>query len=282
MMMQHDFSTWLQEHYTALELEFLELLESYRYQPGKKTIHQMRLNLKRQLAFFSIMEPLLPSEVMDQQVVVIQQLQKRLGKVRNAQVQRQKAKVIEQALELDAAVSEKLKQREKEYADAWHTYFEEANLAAAMQGVRESLAVAFSHLSSASFAGNFIEQMRHLLYDIKGLSNISTFDTSKFHELRTHLKRLNFYMEWLQPFFQDLPFSEATAQDVRQLEQQIGEWHDYVSLLKKVDKTDQEEPFAFAVQEQIELHTLQVRALLPELEHLLKPLEAYFISSNSN
>ncbi|MDX1939658.1 MAG: CHAD domain-containing protein [Saprospiraceae bacterium] len=274
--MSKHFSSWVNDVYTTLELELLELLDFYHHQPRKRIVHQMRLNLKKQLAFFQMIQ--LPPEILGEHINVIRRFQKLLGKTRAIQVQEQKAKIIEQALNTEDLISKQFKDLEKTHTHNWRRYLKEESIALAMKSIREGLALSYQHLPLEIFQQHLKEQMHHILFNIKALSNIVMFDAEKFHELRTNFKQLIYFSEWLQPIFHHLPFAPATIEEIRQIDRTIGEWHDYVALLKKVDK-EEKEALAFAIKEQIEVHILEARAQLSKVESFLSPIEAYFSSS---
>src|SRR5690606_28913756 len=99
----------------------------YHHQPRKRILHQMRLNLKKQLAFFKLIQ--LPIETLQQNIHVIRRFQKLLGKIRTAQVLRRKAKVIEQALDIKNTISKQFKDQEKECTADWLHYHQKESIA---------------------------------------------------------------------------------------------------------------------------------------------------------
>ncbi len=273
--MSNDLAKWLPVHYTALEVEFLETLVLCQHRPAKKLVHQLRLNAKQQLAFFKLIKDLLPAEMLDHQVTTIRTFQKRLGKLRNAQIQRQKAKAIEQTLTLEPTVSKQFRRRSKKYAATRKADGQAAEVVNAMQVLRVHLNELAPRLEADQLVGHLKAQVQHWLFEGQGLANLAQFDTAKFHELRTCLKQLLYALAWLQPFFRNLPFSNTATADARQVESALGEWHDYVVLAKKVDAADHP-AFTSVLQEQIERNTYEVRERLPLLEGWLRQLEVYF------
>lgn len=278
--MSDEIRELLLAQYLKLELELLECLELYEQAPKKRLVHQMRVNFKKQLAFLVLTQNMMQSEAMAGHWEVIRAFQKRLGKVRDCQVQRDKANQIEANLGLDSDISDFFKDKETDYQVDWLKFKEEVNLTEAMSGVRVLLSVALEQISPAYLEEEILGQFRHILFEIKCLSNIASFNTDAFHELRTYLKRLTYTWNFLQPHYSQLPIEPAFWDLVRQLEQALGEWHDYQSLLKKVD-AKKHEAFAFVAKDYLEDYSVRARALLPLLDELVATIEPLFLSKNS-
>jgi CHAD domain-containing protein len=271
-----DLIAW---QYVKLELEFLELLAFYDHKSKKRLVHQIRLNLKKQLSFLALIKEVLLSESLEQYGQAIQKFQKRLGKVRKYQVLQNKLQLIETELGLSYKVSDVLKKRTRHYTHRWLKYCGAANIAETMAGIRSLINTGLPQVAPAILEEHVSGQMRHLLFEIKCFSNEASFDLHKFHDLRRLLKRFAFYWSFLQTYFTAVLIEPAFWNLVNQLDQALGEWHDYTSLLKEVDKS-KSEALAFVVKEKLEDYSLQVQVLLPRLDEFIPTLESHFLSKN--
>lgn len=278
--MSDEIRELLLAQYVKLELELLECMVLYEQAPKKRLVHQMRVNLKKQLAFLVLTQNLGQNEAMARHLEVIRAFQKRLGKVRDCQVQCDKAEQIEADLGLDANISDFFKDKEADYQVDWLKFKEDGNLTEAMSGVRMLLSTALEQISSDWLEEELLGQFRHILFEIKCLSNIASFNTDAFHELRTYLKRLTYTWNFLQTHYSQLPIEPAFWELVKQLEQALGEWHDYNSLLKKVNAKENE-AFAFVTKDYLDDYSVKARALLPLLDELVAAIEPFFLSKNT-
>ncbi len=278
--MSDDIRTLLQTQYPRLELELLECLDSYEQEPKKRLVHQMRVNLKKQLAFLALTKQVIQNEAVVKHMEVIRAFQKRLGKVRNCRVQRDKAEQIEADLGLDSDISHFLKEKEADYQSDWININEKASLSEAMSGVRTLVTEDLEKTDLDALEAMVLGEFRHILFEIKCLSNIASFNADAFHELRTFLKRLVYWWNFLQAYFAELPIDAAFWDLVKQLEQALGEWHDYKSLLKKVD-AKKHEAFAFVAKDYLEDYSVKARSLLPLLDELIPAIEPLFLTKNA-
>lgn len=275
--MQEELSGILISHYTKLELELLELLEFYVHAPAKRRVHQMRMNLKKQLTFLVLIKELLPEEELEASKAVIQTFQKRLGKVRDYQLQRDQVEQIETELGLERKFSASLKKRAKHFAKRWWKFREKVNIAEALSRVRQLAEESLPQVAAEALAEHILSQVRHVLFEIKCLCNIASFDINAFHELRTFLKRFLFNWNLLQVYFSNIPIHVELLNLIKALEHDLGEWHDYQSLLKKLDE-QKHDVLVGTVKEKLENLTLQARVQLLQLEKLIPTIEPYFLS----
>ncbi|MFN7117121.1 MAG: CHAD domain-containing protein [Saprospiraceae bacterium] len=278
--MSSEMQALLEAQYAKLELEWLECVNLNQQKLKKPVVHQMRVNLKKQLAFLILMQHVVEQERLAEYAKVIRALQKQLGKLRNCQVQRTKAELIESDLGHEYNISNFLKEKEADYQEGWSKFIEDTNPVEAMAGIRVLVSAALEKISPDLLEGTILGGFRHILFEIKSLSNIAGFNTDVFHELRVFLKQLIYCWDFLQPHFADLPIEPAFWQVVKQLEQALGEWHDYKSLLKKVE-TDKDEAFAFVVKDYLEDYKERARALLPLLDEMIPTIEPLFLSKHA-
>jgi CHAD domain-containing protein len=266
----------LRKKYKQLDAEFHLLVVKSLQKASKKTIHELRVNMKKQMALFRMIHLVDPHFSISQAQEALMPFYKNAGKLRTAQV---KKTVLRKQLTLLGAPMDYIKYMGLKVTDAARA-FREYEFELSLTPMRETFCRVeslFQHIPPAELTLRVKHYFEQLLSEIK--TAIGGIETSEepLHELRKLLKDLDFNATLADECTPGYAIRRATWQHLRRWEARIGSWHDLNIFNRKLEKHTTEFPElqrVRAVMQAQEASLLsEIRQQLPSLKILFSTME---------
>lgn len=269
-MLRQVLSAYYQELDRAFYLFWMEALRDY----DGETAHRLRVNLKRQYAFFHLLQALDEHFSAISAMESFATLYRKAGKVRNKQVESQLILSMERQLHLVFSLSEHLAAK----ADRRGKILQEWERSHALEPIR---VVADSVLKSIRLLPENDTASRLKSYLLRLSRAIGSFpasleeDSEALHDLRKFIKELFYNLEILRRLFPGVilhPHSLNLLDDFQHL---LGDWHDRVFSIEHLSKVKlgvHPELMARLVEERGVME-VEIRHRLPALAPGMRPLE---------
>lgn len=255
----------LQEYFDRLEatlhLAFLETRREVR----KKSVHELRVALKRYKAFLQLLAATDPHFPLEESLDRLRAVFKKAGKLRNAEIE------WDLLLDADPKAARKLQKK----VDKYQKSFESFELAYSLADIREISAQVRAYMQGLTEPA-IRDRIRTYLYQqaetILLLGENGLAKKSRLHELRTHLKELLYNLEVL---------SREKAPVLKQLDElqnALGKWHDLeitrqIVCDKNLEKTLRQAEKTYLIEVRSSLSTLpgSIQDLLLAADQLFQP-----------
>ena len=190
--------TELMKYYNNLDRQFHFYFMELIRRPGAETIHDLRVNMKKQVAFFHLLEAVAPDFIADKAHQAFAHFYKKAGRIRDLQVERKVVEAEEELLHLGRHLSLKLVREEKMRTQDLRRYEEDYSL----EPIRALSRVVKTHVQNLP-----LPQMTQRLADYFGiltdsidrLSRLADRKKEELHNLRKHLKELFYNLDLVDP-----------------------------------------------------------------------------------
>jgi len=211
----------LLEYYRSLckdfHLLFLEVDQAY----GRDTVHDLRANLKKQMAFYRFLEAVEPAFSAKEAKASFGELYGLAGKVRDLQVER---RLLRQRMRLDVLFASWLKQREESYKILLQEYEKELTLAP-VRRLERATESAILAMQPGVALDRFEQFLKTLLQEIRK-TLAGTGPVERLHYLRKRLKDLYFNLRMLELLFPETCLPKKTMKALVKFQTLLGNWHD--------------------------------------------------------
>lgn len=229
----------LLQYFTNLEKDFHHYYVDVLRDGAEEAIHQLRLNMKKQTAFFHLLEYLDPSFSTERALEAYDQLYKKAGKVRNIQVERSIVRREEKLLKLERAFSQWLDGRARERTDQLLEYGSEFSLLP----VRRLASLVRSRINFLP-AEHLRDQLQayfgQLFTAVRKQAPLALLEEAQIHPLRKLIKELFFNIHLLNSLCTKKGLTKKDIKAVDDLQHLLGQWHDSFFALARI--YDGEEP----------------------------------------
>ncbi len=211
----------LLEYYRSLCKEFHRLFLEVDQAYGRDTVHDLRVNMKKQMAFYRFLEAVEPAFSAKEAKTAFGELYALAGKVRDLQVERS---LLRQRVRLGALFASWLKQREESYKTLLRDYEKELTLAPIRQ-LERTVEATFQPLSPGLVLDRYEGFLKSLLQEIrKTLEGDGNAD--RLHYLRKRVKDLFFNLRMFELLFPGNPLPKKTMKALDKFQTLLGNWHD--------------------------------------------------------
>ncbi|MBK7476525.1 MAG: CHAD domain-containing protein [Haliscomenobacter sp.] len=211
----------LLEYYRGLCKDFHRLFLEVNQAYGRDTVHDLRVNLKKQMAFYRFLEAVEPPFSAKEAKASFGELYDLAGKVRDLQVERS---LLRKTVRLDSLFASWLKQREAAYKTLLQEYEKELTLApvrrlertveSAIQAIHPGIALdCFER-----FLKTLLEKIRETL---KGTGAVE-----RLHYLRKRIKDLYFNLHMLELLIPETSLPKKNIKALDKFQTLLGNWHD--------------------------------------------------------
>lgn len=272
-MLKFNLTRWYETLERGFHLRWMEALRHY----GPETAHDLRVNLKRQDAFFHLLEALDARFSAGAAMDVYAGLYRKAGKVRDCQVERDL--ITQQGLlhywvqQFIAGLAEK----EERYARLLRQYAE----AHSMQPVREVAAQAYMHIRHLPEAGLEVRLRQYFVKLVRGILGFicrSQVPDEDLHDLRKFIKELFYNLEFLAFHLGGEKIQCQAIALLDELQYELGKWHDCDFTLARVARKSARLRGSVTLLAQIDTrrqaHRNRARRMFPRLKVALPELEA--------
>jgi CHAD domain-containing protein len=271
-MLRQGLSAYYQELDRAFHLCWMEALRDY----DDETAHRLRVNLKRQYAFFHLLQALDARFSAISAMESFATLYRKAGKVRNKQVESQLILNMERRLHLVFALSGHLAAK----AD-WHgKVLQEWERTHSLEPVRALSAKVLKHihqLPENDIASKLNTYLLNLSRAIGSFPSILEEDSEALHDLRKFIKELFYNLEVLRRLFPGVILHLHSLNLLDDFQHLLGDWHDRVFSIEHLSKVKfgvHPELMARLVQERGVME-VEIRHRLPTLAPGMRPLEEH-------
>jgi len=264
----------LRQYYETLDRDFHQHFTDVLYQYEDETVHQMRVNLKKQTSFFRLLEVLDEEFSADLAFETLSRLYKKAGRVRDVQVERAVVSKDESRLRLDHAFSEWLQQREAEQREKLERF--EANYS--LVPVRElsrhiidRVRVLPTRHIQEGMPRYFAQALRRLRVDLEEL------DQDHLHDLRKGIKELYYNLLLLDLLLPQKLSKKSFMRRLNKWQNLLGKWHDKDFIVRRVEGKSQPCPDILLQKVEADRHMLhnQILDWADQLPDLLDDIEHY-------
>lgn len=270
MTLRQSLSAYYEELDKAFHLYWMEVLRNY----GTETAHGLRVNLKRQNAFFHMLEALDERFNAGLAMDTFDAIYHRAGKVRNRQVERQLIEKRERRLHQIHRLSAWLEEKENRRAQLLREY----ELEHSMAPVRELSARVLSVIQHLNPENEMTRLRGYFLKLAQGIADFlrrSGIRGEELHDLRKFIKELFYNIEFLQRHFGLEVLQGRALAQLDEIQHVLGKWHDYdFTLLHLARKNTGADPSFIArlESEKVALEQ-QARGMFGGLEEAMLELE---------
>ncbi len=220
-----------EQYYDELKKAFHKLFYEMLYDCQPETIHQFRLNLKRQLGFFRLLEILQPDFQADESFSGFSSLYKMAGKVRDVQVEKSVVLQDEKELLMKKSFSKWLTDKEIYFQQELRQMGALASLApihTVEVEVSERLRKMTPELLEHKLPAYFKHRISSLKRQLKKQKRIS------LHDLRRGVKELYYNLQLLQRLSGKKALPKPTLNALDRWQELLGRWHDYDFILSRI------------------------------------------------
>jgi CHAD domain-containing protein len=223
----------LTDYYEELEKEFhilyMEALDRF----GEKTIHDMRVNMKRQTAFFRLIEALDERFSAEEAMEGFAKIYNRAGKLRNIQVERKVIARDENQLHLEKYISGWLSQREELQKEAFREY----EIKHSLIPIRETgkwVKDCVARIPGEGLQGRYLQYLKKLLKKIAGEIGEEEVTEEQLHLLRKDVKEFFYNLQLADRIFDKATIGKVVYDRLNRLQTLLGDWHDHDFTLHKL------------------------------------------------
>lgn len=211
----------LLEYYRSLCKDFHRLFLEVDQAYGRDTVHDLRVNLKKQMAFYRFLEAVEPAFSAKEAKTSFGELYGLAGKVRDLQVERS---LLRQRVRLDSVFASWLKQREEAYKTLLQEYEKELTLAP-VRRLERTVESAIQAIHPGVALDRFEHFLKTLLQEIRKTLE-ETGKVERLHYLRKRIKDLFFNLRMLELLFPETSLPKKTMKALDKFQTLLGNWHD--------------------------------------------------------
>ncbi|MBX2929562.1 MAG: CHAD domain-containing protein [Saprospiraceae bacterium] len=276
---QQHLSACFEELDKGFHLHWMAALRSY----DKDTVHELRLNLKRQNAFFHLLEALDERFSAGIALDTYEVIYRRAGKVRDKQVEKQVIKKAGHDRHIEHDLTAWLEEKEsrrvqllQEY-EAGHSLEPVRNLSFEVRNV-------IHRLSAKGLEQRLVVYFSKLIRGIAALLRGGAIPKDDLHDLRKFIKELFYNLEFLQRHTGPEALRCRAWTQLDELQHLLGKWHDYDFTLEHLTgkKALKDKTFLTALEAKMKESEAQARRQFEGLEEALSELEARISRSLGN
>ena len=222
----------LHEYYDELEKEFHQLHLDFQETLGGETLHQLRVNIKKHLAFFRLLHGLGGKLSLEEIQKPFIKFTRKIGKIRNLEILQQLLKTEEIAFsvtngysaKIEKDIAKKRKQLKKPSKDISLIPFKEVS-----DKVRRNI----DHIPLGNVQENLGEYFHFLLEEIRQTIH-QEVSIEQLHSLRKVLKTLFFNLRLTDRMIPKEDFSKKLYDKLVGFSKQFGDWHDEFITIEKL------------------------------------------------
>jgi CHAD domain-containing protein len=264
----------LLEYYQELDrgfhLYWIEVLRDY----GPETVHGLRVNLKKQRAFFYLLEALTPSFAAVEASEVFEGVYRKAGKVRDLQVERALIEKNERKLQLEHQLSVWLEKQEVRRVLKLQQY-EKGHTVLPFRKLSERVGRIIGQLPEkgleVQLGAYYIKIIRGVIAFVRGDKAAG----DDLHDLRRFIKELFYNLNFLQRYTGPKALQCGALVRLDELQHALGKWHDFDFAISHLEKKKKvvDAGFLSRLEAERQASEAEARALFDGLEAALTELE---------
>ena len=231
----------LLEYFTELEKDFHHYYINVLQRCEEEDVHQLRLNMKRQVAFFHLLESLDPSFSTAKALEAYGKLYKKAGKVRDYQVEKKVVRREEKLLKLQHHFSDWLAEQERKRRDKLQSYETEHSLVR-VHRLSKLVRNRVQYLSEETFKPSLQAYFERLFAKVREAITPENRSEAHFHELRKRIKVLFYNLELIDQLCTTTHLAKKHMKALDSLQKLLGNWHDRYFTLERIEQGQEQCP----------------------------------------
>lgn len=264
----------LRQYYEGLDRDFHQHFTDVLYREEEETVHQMRVNLKKQTSFFQLLEEL--DEEFSSQLAfqTLSDLYKKAGRVRNIQVERAVVSKDESRLRVDHAFSEWLlrqEEKQREKLEQFEANYSLVPVRELSRHVIDCIRVLPTRSIQQGMPRYFRKAIQRLRVDGEELNE------AHLHDLRKGIKELYYNLLLLDLLLPQKLARKSFMRRLNKWQNLLGKWHDKDFIVRRVERKSEPCPDILLQKVEADRHMLhnQILDWSDQLPDLLNDIEAY-------
>ncbi|GEM_PF-2378206 len=233
----------LHEHFDVLEKDFHRLFLEFQISPEGETVHQLRVNMKKQMAFFQMLRALETHLPLEEIQAPFAAFFKSIGKIRNLEIRQTILSAEEREQKIKSEYVEALTHNIQEEKDWWLSDDVDISLIPirlATDKVRSSI----DRMPLCNIREMLGEYFYFLIEEIRQIIQNETPSAEQLHDLRKILKVCYLNLKLTDRLIPQASLSKSFYLTLNELNELLGLWHDqFISVYKvnaKKDKIDKQ------------------------------------------
>lgn len=264
----------LLQYFNKLEKEFHRYYVEVIRDGSEEAVHKLRLNMKKQTAFFHLLEYLDPSFSTERALEAYDKLYKKAGKVRNRQVEHSIARRGEKLLKLEQNFSRWLEERTDERREQLRQYGTQFTLMP-VRRLASLVRNRINYLPADHLRDRLQTYFGYLFTAVRDQIPLALGEEVQLHQLRKLIKELFFNLHLLQDLCTKKVWTKKQVKPIDSLQKLLGQWHDSFFTLARIRRG--EEPCPDKMLRHLEkrrtTYLKKIREKLDALPQMLDELE---------
>ncbi len=264
----------LMEYFKHLEKDFHHHYIDILQDNDEDSVHQLRVNMKRQMAFFRLLEHLDNSFSTERALEAYGNLYDLAGEVRDYEVERSIVREDEKLLQLEHRFSDWLEAQEHRQREKLKAYEAEHSLLP-VRRLGYLVESRIRYLPMEGLKERFNSYFKPLFDDIRGLAGPENRSEAEFHKLRKLIKELFYNLQLISALCTVEDFKEEDVNALNDFQHLLGNWHDSYFTLSRIRKgQDCSEALQVRLEEERVSRAQKIVERLDELIPLMNRLES--------
>lgn len=231
-----------EEHYDVLDKDFHRLFLNFLNKPTEKVIHQLRINIKQQMAFFRILRALEDHLPLEEIQMPFAAFFKSIGKIRNLEIRQSVLSNEEKKYAITDSYANKLSSSIQEEKAWWQS--EESTISLVpFREVSAKVRASINRMPLQNIKETLGEYFFFLIEEIRLIVQQEDLKIEQLHDLRKLLKVLVLNLKLADRLITQAVIPDKLYQRIESYDDQLGEWHDqFITVYRlsakksKVDK----------------------------------------------
>lgn len=219
--------------YNELDLKFHELFFEVLKNFNEAAIHDFRVVIKKQIAFFHLLEWLDPRFQAKETEALFFRIFKNAGAIRKVHIERNILTNKDLKVDLDAGLLEKLDKRLAEKTERYIQHDNKKDLEAIDEN-RQLIRNRIHHIPGNKLNVRLKNYFAKLLRNLKKLAADCKKNETAFHDLRISLKELFYNLNLINRLSEKVQLTPNMLKYLDKLQTLLGEWHDVHLTLKHI------------------------------------------------
>ena len=261
-------------YYIDLDLKFNELFLEVLNDFNENAVHNFRVNIKKQVAFFHLLDCIAPKFQAFETQALFFRIFKKAGAIRKVHIEKNiltnKDLEIKVAPEIIQNLDKQLAKKVERFLQ--HDYAEDLK---AINKKSKTIKRLIQQVSRKNLNNGLNEYFRKLLHGLKKMSDSCKASEDAFHDLRKLLKELFYNLFLINQLFEHNQLTTGVLKYLDRLQTSLGEWHDIHLTFKHflaLEKPEFEEMIEILKRKNDE-YVEKIRTQLIDFEAVLSEIE---------
>jgi len=264
----------LLDYYTALEKNFHHYYVEVLHRCEEEDVHQLRLNMKRQVAFFHLLEFLDPTFHSSKALEAYGKLYKKAGKVRDYQVEKKVVRREEELLKLQHHFSDWLSEQERRQRDKLQSYEEEQSLLR-VRRLSKLVRNRLRYLPEQEFKTMLADYFAGLFAKVREVIGPEYRSEAHFHDLRKRIKVLFYNLDLINTLCTTTQLAKKHMKSLDSFQKLLGNWHDRYFTLTRIEGGQEQcpAPLKARLEQEKAAYVTRIEQRLEKIPALIDRLE---------